>query len=76
MKARLALCLATLLVPAFAGAQKSAPSASAAKRPMFVDPPKIESKRGVLKSVLTIQPTTIEIGGVEVTTELYNGLFA
>ncbi|MEM8608800.1 MAG: multicopper oxidase family protein [Myxococcota bacterium] len=76
MKAHLALCLATLLVPAFAGAQKSAPPAGAAKRPMFVDPPKIESKRGVLKSVLTIQPTTIEIGGVEVTTELYNGLFA
>ena len=57
-----------------------APLAAAAKdkdhRPAFAEPPQITSENGVLEMELTVGPHTIEVGGKEVTTNLYNGLFA
>ncbi|MEM1007032.1 MAG: multicopper oxidase family protein, partial [Pseudomonadota bacterium] len=48
----------------------------ASKRPDFKDPPALKSENGVLSAELTVEMTKIEVGGKEVTTLLYNGLFA
>jgi hypothetical protein len=51
-------------------------AAHAKDRPLFANPPEIQSQNGVLETELTVAPHTIEIGGKRVTTTLYNGLFA
>lgn len=41
----------------------------------FQEPPQIQSKDGILQTELTAKEATIEVGGVEVTTRVYNDLF-
>ena len=43
--------------------------------PGFQEPPTIESKDGVLQATLNAQIRRIEVGGVTVTTRVYNDLF-
>jgi len=40
----------------------------------FKEPPRIESKDGVLRAELSAQKKQVEVGGVQVTTDLYNDL--
>ncbi|MEM8843915.1 MAG: multicopper oxidase family protein [Pseudomonadota bacterium] len=51
-------------------------SADQGERPHFTEPPSLSSENGVLDMELTIESTTVEVGGKSVTTHLYNDLFA
>ncbi|MEM7022813.1 MAG: multicopper oxidase domain-containing protein [Pseudomonadota bacterium] len=68
--------LRKLVLPALLLVASAAAAQDAGERPPFVDPPEVSSENGVLDTQLTVAPTTIEVGGQTVTTELYNGLFA
>lgn len=65
----LLLCLA-FLTPICAWAENSD------KRPDYKDPPSLKSENGVLALDMTVEMTKIKVGGKDVTTLLYNGLFA
>jgi FtsP/CotA-like multicopper oxidase with cupredoxin domain len=65
------------LISVVTAAQTSNQSAkSGDERPAFQSPPDISSKDGSLTLELTAALKTIEVGGKQVTTYLYNGLFA
>lgn len=49
---------------------------SSDSRPEYKDPPSLRSENGVLSVDMVVEMTKIEVGGKEVETLLYNGLFA
>ncbi|MEM7176127.1 MAG: multicopper oxidase family protein [Pseudomonadota bacterium] len=49
---------------------------NASDRPEYKDPPALKSENGVLEAEFVVAPTKITLDGKEVTTLLYNGLFA
>lgn len=72
-----ACTLAFTLISGGIAAQTSNESAkSADERPAFKSPPDISSEDGSLTVELTAELRTIDVGGKQVSTYLYNGLFA